>query len=201
MIEPRTPEIRVAAIVLAAGGSTRMGRPKLALPVRGVPMIRRAAQAALESGCGEAVVVLGTHGDLYRALLDGLRIRMVENPEPGEGMGSSIRVGVEAISQDADGAVILLADQPFVTSSTIDRLIDAAAAGARIAASAYCATIGPPAYFHRGLFPELLALEGDRGARSVILAHPGEVVTVPLPEADATDVDTRDDLSAIGEEP
>ncbi len=191
----------VAAVVLAAGGSTRMGRPKLALPIRGVPMIRRAAQAALESGCAEVIVVLGTHGDLYRALLDGLRVRIVHNPEPGEGMGSSISVGVGAVHGDAEGAVILLADQPFVTAEAIARLIDAASGGARIVASACLATAGPPAYFHRSLFPELLALEGDRGARSILLAHPEEVTTVPLPEAEAADIDTRDDLTAVGEEP
>ena len=184
-----------SAIVLAAGASTRMGRPKLALPVRGVPMIRRAAQAALGSRCREVIVVLGTHAEFYRSLLDGLDVRIIENPDPAEGMGSSIRVGVGAISPDAAGAVILLADQPFVTSEVIDRLIETAAAERRrIVASAYRGTVGPPVYFHRALFLELLVLEGDRGARSVIEAYPKEGLALPLDEAISTDIDSAEDL-------
>jgi molybdenum cofactor cytidylyltransferase len=189
----------ISAIVLAAGGSTRMGRPKLALPVRGTPMIRLAAQAALASQCREVIVVLGTDADVYRPLLDGLDVRIVENPDPTEGLGSSLRCGVEAVAPDAAGVVILLADQPFVTPEVIDRLIETAAAeGRRIVASAYHGTVGVPAFFHRALFLELLTLEGDRGARSVIERYPQEGVAVPIPEAEAADIDTAEDLSAIG---
>ncbi len=198
MTEVPAREPFTSAIVLAAGGSTRMGRPKLALPVRGTPMIRLAAQAALSSQCREVVVVLGTHADIYRPLLDGLDVRIVENPDPGEGLGSSIRLGVAVVSPDAQGVIVLLADQPFVTSEVIDRLIDAAAAeGRRIVASAYHGTVGVPAFFHRALFLELLTLEGDRGARSIIESYPKEGVALPLPEAVAADIDTSEDLSAI----
>jgi molybdenum cofactor cytidylyltransferase len=175
-----------------------MGRPKLAIPVQGTPMIRHAAQAALDSRCQEVIVVLGTHAEVYRALLDGLDVRTVQNPDPAEGMGSSIRVGVEAVSADADGVVILLADQPFVTGAVIDHLIETAYAdGRRIVASAYRNTVGPPAYFHRALFLELLTLEGDRGARSVIQAYPKEGVALPLDETAASDVDSVDDLPPV----
>ncbi len=188
-----------SALVLAAGASVRMGRPKLALPVKGVPMIRRAAQAALESRCREVIVVLGTHAELYRSFLDGLDVRIIENPDPAEGMGSSIRVGVGAISPDAAGAVILLADQPFVTSAVIDRLIETAAAEQRrIVASAYRGTVGPPVYFHRALFLELLVLEGDRGARSVIEAYPKEGLALSLDDTVATDIDKAEDLPSDG---
>lgn len=189
----------VSAIVLAAGASVRMGRPKLGLPIQGVPMVRRAAQAALRSRCREVIVVLGTYAEQYRPLLDGLDVRIVENPDPAEGMGSSIRVGVGAISPDAAGAVILLADQPFVTSDVIDRLIETAAAEhRRIVASAYRGTVGPPVYFHRALFLELLVLEGDRGARSVIEAYPKEGLALPLDDAVATDIDDAEDLPSDG---
>jgi len=188
----------VSAIVLAAGGSTRMGRPKLALPVRGTPMIRLAAQAAWASRCREVIVVLGTHAEIYRPLLDGLDAQIVINSDPGEGLGSSIRRGVEAVATDAQGVVILLADQPFVTAEVIDRLIETAVTeGRRIVASAYHRTAGVPVYFHRALFLELLTLEGDQGARSVIERYPKEGVAVPLPEAVATDVDTAEDFSTI----
>jgi len=116
----------VSAVVLAAGGSTRMGRPKLALPVRGTPMIRLVVQAARASRCREVIVVLGTHAEIYRPLLDGLDAQIVINVDPAEGLGSSIRRGVEAVATDAQGVVILLADQPFVTADVIDRLIETA---------------------------------------------------------------------------
>jgi len=190
----------VSAVILAAGASTRMGRPKLAIPVRGTPMIRRIVAAALASRCSEAIVVLGTHADLYRSLLDGLAVRIVENRDPTEGMASSIRAGIEAVSPDASGAVILLADQPFVSAEVIDRLIEAVASDRRrIVASEHHGAATPPVYFPRAYFPELLALEGDRGARSVIQAHPRECVLVPLPESCAADIDTSEDLSAIGD--
>jgi molybdenum cofactor cytidylyltransferase len=188
--------LNVAAVVLAAGKSTRMGRPKLALPVHGTPMIRRAVQAALASRCRDVIVVLGANAEVYEPLLDGLQVRIVRNPDPSEGMGSSIRTGVEAISPDADGVVILLADQPFITPQVIDRLLDVAVADKkRIVASAYQKTAGPPAYFHRALFLDLLTLEGDRGARSVIEAYPKEGVALPLPEAASVDIDSADDFA------
>jgi molybdenum cofactor cytidylyltransferase len=190
-----------AAVVLAAGASTRMGRPKLAVPVRGTPMLRRVAQAAAASRCREVVVVLGgAHAAAYRPLLDGLPVRVVENPDPAEGMGSSIRAGVAAISPEASGVVILLADQPLVTAAMIDRLIETAVAGGhRIVASSCRGIVGPPAYFDRALFLELLTLEGDRGARSVIESYPTQGVAVPLPDEAAADVDTADDLRGLGE--
>ncbi len=188
----------VAAVILAAGASTRMGRPKLALPVRGTPMIRRAVETALASRCREVIVVLGTYADVYRPLLDGLAVRIVHNPDPAEGMGSSIRLGVEAVSPDARGVVILLADQPLVTPEVIDRLIETAVTDQkRIVASTYHNTVGPPAYFGRALFLDLLTLEGDRGARTVIEAYPKEGVALPLPEGIAADIDTAEDLSSF----
>jgi molybdenum cofactor cytidylyltransferase len=185
-----------AAVVLAAGASTRMGRPKLALPVRGVPMLRRVVEAAAASRCTEVVVVLGgAHAAVYRPLLDGLPVRVAENPDPAEGMGSSIRAGVAAVSPEASGVVILLADQPLVTATLIDRLVETAVSGGhRIVASAYRGIVGPPAYFDRALFLELLTLEGDRGARSVIERYPRQGVAVPLPDEAAVDVDLPDDL-------
>lgn len=191
-------ELRVAAVILAAGGSTRMGRPKLALPVRGTPMIRRVAQTALGSRCRDVIVVLGADADVYEPLLDGLEVRVVRNPDPAEGMGSSIRVGVAAVPADCDGVVILLADQPFVTPGVIDHLLEVAVTDRkRIVASVYEQTVGPPAYFHRALFLDLLTLEGDRGARSVIEAYPREGVAVALPGHLSTDIDTADDLASL----
>jgi molybdenum cofactor cytidylyltransferase len=189
----------VSAVILAAGGSTRMGRPKLAIPVRGEPMIRRVARAALQSRCREVIVVLGADADTYRPLLDGLAVRVVVNPAPAEGMGTSLRTGIAAVATQARAAVVLLADQPMVTPEIIDRLIETAAvSGRRIVASAYHATTGPPVVFDRVYFGELAALEGDRGARTVVLRHPEDVAPLPLPDALASDVDTAGDVSLLG---
>jgi molybdenum cofactor cytidylyltransferase len=159
-------------------------------------MIRRVAKSALGSRCREVVVVLGIDADVYRPLLNGLGVRIVFNPDPSEGVASSIRTGVQAVSPEAAGVVILLADQPLVTSDVIDAVIAAALSARRpVAASAYAGTLGPPVYFARALFPELLALAGDRGARSVIEAHAAERVEVPLHPDRGTDIDTADDIA------
>lgn len=186
----------VTAVILAAGSSARMGRPKLALPVQGEPMIRRVARAAAGSGCREVIVVLGAHADTYRPLLDGLGVRVVDNPDHAEGMGSSIRTGVAALSPASTGIVILLADQPFVDTQAIDRLIATAAAGLyTVVASTYQGTMGPPAYFDQTLFDELRGLTGDRGARAVIERHPERRVVQVLDAAVASDIDAPDDLA------
>ncbi|MDR7422254.1 MAG: nucleotidyltransferase family protein [Armatimonadota bacterium] len=191
MTPPRAA--RVCAVVLAAGSSTRMGRPKLALAIDGEAMLRRVARAALASRCREVVVVLGADAPLYAPLLADLPVRVVHNPDHREGIASSLRVGIRAVAPEADGAVILLGDQPFVTAAVIDSLI-ARAADALVAASRARGVVGPPVYFARAVFPELLALHGDRGARAVVEAHAADAVIISLPEEAAADVDRPSDL-------
>ncbi len=187
----------VSALVLAAGPSRRMGRPKLALPVDGVPMLRRVVDAALQSRCRETVVVLGAHQEVYRPLLAGAAVRLVDNPEFAHGLSTSIRAGVAALSPESRAVVILLADQPRVTSEVIDRLIDTyTREGTRIVASAYRGVVGVPVLFDAALFLELLTLEGDAGARSVIETYPQHGVAVTL-EDGWQDVDTPEDLARL----
>lgn len=185
-------EAFVSAVILAAGRSTRMGRPKLALEVGGAPMLRRVAQAALASRCGEVVVVLGADADAYRPLVADLSARVVLNPDYRHGLASSLRAGLTAVAPHAAGVVVLLADQPFVTAAVIDEVV-ARGLAAGVAATRSRGAVGPPAYFSRALFAELAALEGDRGARAVVAAHP-EAVIVPVPDAVGADVDSPDDL-------
>ena len=188
----------VSALVLAAGPSRRMGRPKLALPVDGVPMLRRVVDAAQRSRCRETVVVLGAHQEVYRPLLEGAAVRLVENPQFAHGLSTSIRAGVAALSPESRAVVILLADQPRVTSQAIDRLIDTyTREGKRIVASSYGGVVGVPALFDAALFLELLTLEGDAGARSVIETYPQHGVAVAL-EDGWQDVDTPEDLARLG---
>lgn len=193
----RSAEPFVSALVLAAGPSRRMGRPKLALPVEGVPMLRCVVEAALQSRCRETVVVLGAHREVYRPLLAGAAVRLVENPEFAHGLSTSIRAGVASLSPESEAVVILLADQPWITAQAVDRLIDVyLQEGKRIVASAYGGVVGVPALFDAALFLELLTLEGDAGARSVIERYPQHGVAVTL-EDGWQDVDTPEDLARL----
>jgi molybdenum cofactor cytidylyltransferase len=189
---------RIAAIILAAGSSSRLGRPKLLLTHQGVPLLRRAVDAAVQGGCDEVIVVLGADRDRYLPLLSGSPARAVENPQYREGMSSSIRTGVEAASDDVQAAVIMLADQPFIDAGVLRRLIETyRSSGMKIVACRYGGVHGVPTVFDRALFLELLLLEGDAGARQVMATYPRHVTTIEIPAEAARDIDTVDDARLL----
>ncbi|HEU5300223.1 MAG TPA: nucleotidyltransferase family protein [bacterium] len=193
-----SPRRRVAAIILAAGGSRRLGRPKLLIPYQGVPMLQRAVAAAGGAGCAAVLVVLGADRERYRPLLRGSPARVVANPDHLEGMSSSIRAGILALPSAAEAAIIMLADQPRIDAAILRRLIAAyETSGKRIAASRYGPVLGAPVLFDRALFLELLLLEGDQGARQVMETHPADVAAVEIPPAAALDVDLPEDLRGL----
>jgi molybdenum cofactor cytidylyltransferase len=195
---------RVAVIVLAAGGSTRMGEPKQLLRFDGESLVRRAAKTALASRCAAVFVVVGAHAAAVAHELDGLALTLVENARWQEGMGSSIRAGVEAVTAaeaSFDAVLVMLADQPAVTATLLNRLIAASAtASAGLVGCEYAGTIGAPALFARRHFEALRGLTGDHGGKVVLAAHADAVVRIAFPRG-AVDVDTRDDydraLSAL----
>ena len=188
----------VAAIILAAGASTRMGRPKLLLTHHGVPLVRRAVEAAVGGGCTDAVVVLGASHEQYRPLLQGTPARLLHNPEFSQGMSSSIRVGIEALAENTRAAIIMLADQPFIDRGVIERLITTyVTSKARIVACAYDGVHGAPVLFDRALFLELLLLEGDQGARQVMTIYPRHVTAIEISPDAATDIDTPEDARRL----
>lgn len=188
----------VGAVVLAAGPSSRLGRPKQTLFYRGQSLLRRAALAALDAGCRPVVVVTGANAEVSRRELEGLDVREVFNPLWETGMASSIRAGVEALTgADAGAAVLLLCDQPHVTAEVISRLVDAhRAAGSPVVASEYGGSFGAPALFGRTLFAELVRLEGAAGAKQVIRRHAAGARFLPFPSGEV-DVDTPDDFSLL----
>jgi len=189
---------KVAAVILAAGPSRRMGRPKLSLLYRGEPLIRRAVRAAVDGGCNEVIVVTGAHDAEYAPLLSGTPARVVKNPGYETGMGSSIQVGIEALADDVQAAVIMLADQAFVDGAIIRRLIETyRESGMRIVTSMYGGVRGAPTLFDRALFLELLLLQSDQGARSVVQTYPRHVATVEIPAEIARDIDTPEDLRLL----
>ena len=181
----------VAAVVLAAGASTRMGTQKLLLPLDDEPLVRRTVRQVCEAGFDEVLVVVGHEHDKVLAALDGLPIRHAVNPEYATGMGSSFRTAIEHLT-DTDAAMFALADQPFVTACDYRALLDAYVGGRpAIVSVRYGDVIAPPHLFTRALYSELAVLQ--HGARSVLRRHAGEMLELEFPRELLEDIDTPDD--------
>jgi molybdenum cofactor cytidylyltransferase len=190
------PRRTVAAVVLAAGSSTRMGRNKLLLPLDGETLVRRAARAAL-AAADPVVVVLGHDEERVRAELEGLACAVVVNPDHARGAGTSLRTGVRAAA-DVDALVVVLADMPFVTADMIAALVGRyRATGARLVVSRYGDVQAPPTLYDRSLFAEVLAIDDERGAKQVARDHGGEAEVVLWPESALQDVDSPADYDAV----
>jgi molybdenum cofactor cytidylyltransferase len=187
----------VGAIILAAGASTRMGEPKQLLKLDGSTLIRRVADAALASKCASVVVVLGANSLRIAPEVESLPVIVVHNEQWSEGMGTSVRVGLEALKtsdseQVLEAAVLMPCDQPHLGAEVLNRLIDAhRSSGKPIVVSGYEGTWGVPMLFARSLWPEILALSGNRGAQSIALRHAKKVECLPFPLG-ALDLDTRE---------
>lgn len=194
--EPRKTPRGPSAIVLAAGTSSRFRGAKQLAALSGRPLVRRSVEAIPRVGVRETLVVVGFMArEIEEALGPGVRV--VLNPRFRDGMSSSIRAGVQAVSRRAPGALIVLADQPFVTTRLLERLLVAFEARGGIVAAAQGELVSPPAVFSKRYFPELMALTGDKGARSVIDRHPSELTRVEVRSPRALlDIDTRGDLEA-----
>ena len=187
----------IAAVVLAAGLARRMGRPKLLLDLRGKPVVRWSVEALLPH-VGDLVVVTGAEDGAIREALGGLAIRFAVNPRPQDGQGTSIAVGVAALKPWTRAALVALGDQPRVPEVVVPRLLEAfTRAGKAIVVPVYRGMQGTPVLFASEVFPELLALRGDTGARSVVQARPERVDAVALDLPMPLDVDTPEDYAKL----
>jgi xanthine dehydrogenase accessory factor len=187
---------RVVCVVLGAGASTRLGRPKQLEPLAGKALVRHVVDVVAASSCDAVGVVLGANAAQIAPVLTGSSATIVDNAAWGEGIGSSIRSAASwARREGASALVLVLADQPLLDRVHVDRLVDAWRSGAPAAASLYGGALGVPALFDASLYDELLALEGDRGAARILRGHDG-VVSVEWPEG-AVDVDTDADAAAL----
>lgn len=184
----------IRAILLAAGGARRFGTQKLLQPLGGVPIVRRAAERLLAGGAPALTVVLGREAAAVRAVLRDLPAAFVVNRRYVAGLAGSIRAGIRALPPDAAGALVALGDQPDVSPEVVSALLAAFRGGhGPIVAPAYRRSRGNPVLFDRSLFPELLRLRGDVGARTLLAADPGRVYLVHFDLTPPGDVDTPAD--------
>ncbi|HET9983098.1 MAG TPA: nucleotidyltransferase family protein [Longimicrobiales bacterium] len=194
MSPPDTPASRrtaVSAVLLAAGASRRFGSQKLLAPLDGVPLVRIAAEHLLAAPLLELVVVVGREAAAVCAALAGLPVRFAPNRRWSAGLSGSLRVGMRAVAAGADAALVALGDQPAVTPEVVGRLVAAYRAGsAPIVAPDYAGVRGNPVVFDRSVFPELLRLRGDVGARRIVAADPARVERVRFEFPPPPDVDT-----------
>jgi len=203
--QPRVPVAasgrNVAALVLAAGRSTRMGGPnKLLAEVAGRPMVRIAVESALASKAKSVTVVTGHQRDQVEAALKDLPVKFVNNPDFAEGLSTSVKAGIGAAPKDADGVIVVLGDMPQVDSALLDKLIDAfdPEHGALVVMPTIDGKRGNPVLWSRRFFSELMTLDGDVGARHLIASYPEAVVEVPVTGQGAfADVDTPEALAAV----
>jgi molybdenum cofactor cytidylyltransferase len=196
---------RVAVLVLAAGRSTRMGGPnKMLADANGQPLVVHAVKAALASQAVEVVVVLGHMADEVRVAIEKAvpaksRLRFVTNPDFAEGLSTSVRTGIGALSTNVDAAVVQLGDMPGVNAGLLDRLMAAynPVEGRAICVPTVVGKRGNPVLWARRFFPEMAKLAGDTGAKHLIGEHADLVCEVEMAgEAAVTDIDTPEALAA-----
>lgn len=168
------------------------------MPFRGVPLVRRAALAGLAAGCGPVVVVAGAHEDGVRAAVAGLDVTVTANDAWSAGIGTSIQAGVRTSAEwtSVTGLLLMLADQPLISTDTLHRVLDARRPSTPIVAARYSNTVGVPAYFAREMFTELLSIRPGEGCKGILHSSEAEAVFLDLPEA-AFDVDTPGDMEAL----
>jgi molybdenum cofactor cytidylyltransferase len=191
----------IDAILLAAGPSSRLGRPKQLLPFAGSTLVERGAAALLGATPRRLLIVLGAGSADVRASLDGapFPFDIIENRDWASGLGSSMRAGLAALDRHPppDGVLLGVCDQPLVPAAHFTRLRDAfAVAPERVVASVCGRAVGLPALFPRALFTELRALPASWGAQTVLTRHASRVVRVPCAEA-AFDIDTAEDYGSL----
>ena len=185
--------MKLAAVVLAAGASSRFGSPKQLLKMGGQNLVQRACLLATEAGCSPVVVVLGAHEEAI--CLEGLPsgVSLIRNPDWSQGMGTSLAMGVSAVSKfEVDGVLILLADQPGISSKTLEEMKKAfASSEVTIVRCEYEKVFSPPALFAAKHLPELAQLKGEGGGSEVARKHRDSVATISTPEV-VWDIDSPD---------
>lgn len=190
---------RIAGIVLAAGMSRRLGRPKQLLVLDGTPIVAHVADRALASSVDDVIVVTGSRDVAIRAALADRDVQFVHNPRFQEGQGTSLAAGIASLEDEVDAAVVVLGDQPGVSPGVIDQAIaKRRQSGASVVMARYGHEHGHPVLFGQELFPDLRALTSDVGGREIIRAHREALVFVDGgADAPPLDVDTEEAWTAL----
>lgn len=193
------PQTQTAAVVLAAGSSTRMGENKMLLALGAETVVRRAVRAAVEAELDPVIVVLGHEPERVRAALAGLSFRAVVNPDHLSGKGTSLQFGIAEVASTttAAAAVVMLADMPFVTAAMLARVAAREGTAARMVVSRYGEVNAPPILYDRSLFAELLALPGEACGKEMVRRHRAEAVALSWPEHALADIDRPEDYERI----
>ena len=174
-----------------------MGRQKLLLELQGKPVVRWAVEGVVPH-VGDLIVVTGHDDAAVRAALAGLTVRFVVNPRPEDGQGTSIATGASALAPDTEAALVVLGDQPRLPADIIPTLLrERERTGRAIVAPVYRGTQGTPVLFAASVFPELIRLDGDAGARAVVGARPERVARISIETPMPPDVDTPDDYARL----
>lgn len=190
-----------AAIILAAGQSSRLGQPKQLLKYQSKTLLQHAIDVTKQSSVQSIIVVLGSNSDIILNEINTSGIHVVKNDDWQSGIASAIRCGVrevQMLDSNIDAAILMVCDQPFVTSDLLNSLIGKQKeTGNTIIASQYGDTIGTPALFYNLFFSELMKLQGDAGAKKIMMQNRGVLTTLPFPKG-CIDIDTVDDYEALG---
>ncbi len=196
MQNDRVSTTEFGIIILAAGGSSRLGRPKQLLLYSGKPLLQHLVQVASATSASKVIVVLGAHEEQIRNAVELHGVQIVTNHNWQEGMASSVRSGINALVETCpqiQAVILMLCDQPYVTTALLNSLAAVhSGTGKKIVASGYNHIPGPPALFHCSIFSELLQLKGDVGARAIIQQHMPDVEMVAFSKG-SVDIDTEED--------
>lgn len=191
--------MKTGVILLAAGSSSRLGRPKQLINYQGKTLLQHSIEAAQHSAADVLIVVLGCNADLIQTHIESKEVSVLVNAHWKDGMSSSMQCGLRHLieTRQVDQVVLMLCDQPFVHQGLLDQLmLDKQTSGKGIIACSYAGTVGVPALFDQKYFSELLALKGTEGAKKVILNHQEDTFLVDFPLG-AVDLDTEEDVQKV----
>ena len=187
-------------VILAAGASTRLGKPKQLLQYHGKTLLAHTIHEAVNSNADAVVVILGKDANLFKKEIDEKKVRVATNSSWEEGMASSLRLGLDTLFKDKpyiDAVIFIVCDQPHISSSILNELITTQQKTTKqIVTCNYGDSIGPPALFHKKYFGELMKLSGDTGARKIIEQNMNDVTTILFPEG-KIDIDTNEDYDEL----
>ena len=191
--------MKTGVILLAAGSSSRLGRPKQLINYQGKTLLQHSIEAAQHSAADVLIVVLGCNADLIQTHIESKEVSVLVHAHWKDGMSSSMQCGLRHLieTRQVDQVVLMLCDQPFVHQGLLDQLmLDKKTSGKGIIACSYAGTVGVPALFDQKYFSELLALKGTEGAKKVILNHQEDTFLVDFPLG-AVDLDTEEDVQKV----